>query len=478
MVFSGSVRSTRGTILLVGAVIFLTIFWGLFATSSDSWDLSSSHRTKFAFSHAPSAVPAKSVSPRPSPHAKPDHPGDINVVQYASQLRKFFFEQLWRPSVEPTALHYRPFGAYNWKLPRPPQWNRPLGNDLCIIDLDTRPFDRPGQIFGPEFMTWDNPLGVHGLSLGILNHWLYAKIHGYKYYYVAVSEPADRRSSWKKPPIMAKILKEHDVCLYLDSDAIFPRLDLPFEWLLNYWQLFPGINSLALAVDPDLEPNKDRFGKLFLNTGFIVAQNNPKTYEILDAWQKCPDEGHPYPGCVEFRYNEPGRPTDQGGFGTFVRYNFSDAIKELPCTEANGFPQNDWGCKGQFIRHLWTGKADQIKVDVGEQLPGPYLQLFHQQFRDEQDEFYLTESALMSKGPKAAAKTAQFTKGAQGGGWHAPQHGAEAGNQPPTGSHREAGQEPRTGSEPKTEQSAESRPPEHEPVPGSSEEDPINEENA
>ncbi|EQK97763.1 hypothetical protein G6O67_004827 [Ophiocordyceps sinensis] len=387
MVFNGSVRSTRGAALVLAALICVTLLFGLLSTSSDSRAL-------------PSRTESATAPDSPSPILL----ADSAVGKYATDLRDFFYHQLWKPSIHPASLTYSPFGAYNWTLPRPPRWNRPLGNDLCIIDLDNRPFDQPGQVFGPDVMSWDDSLGVHGLSLGIINHWLYAKIHGYKYYYVAIEDYPDRRSSWKKPPVMAKILKEHDVCVYLDSDAIFPRLDLPFEWLLNYWQLFPEINSLALAVDPDLEGNKDRFGKLYLNTGFIVAQNNPTTYDILDAWQKCPDEDGPYPACVDFRYNAPGQPTDQGGFGTFVRYNFTEHIRELPCVEANGFPQNDWGCKGQFIRHLWTSKSDQIKIDVGEQVPGPYLQLFHQQYMDERDGFYMTESSLMHKGPKAALK--------------------------------------------------------------------------
>ncbi|PHH69162.1 hypothetical protein CDD80_6973 [Ophiocordyceps camponoti-rufipedis] len=357
MVFSRSVRSPRTSFLLVGALVALTLLFCLLFLDRRSW-----------------------VPPR------------------------LFLEQLWQPSVAPTSKHYRPFGAYNWSLPGPPLWRQSLGEDLCIIDLDNRAFDRPGQIFGPDDMTWDKPLGVHGLSVGILNHWIYAKIHGYKYYYVAVDEPADRRSSWKKPSVLARILREHDVCVYIDSDAIFPRLDLPFEWLLNYWQLWPHNTSLALALDPDLENNKDSRGNLYLNTGFIVAQNNVKTYEILNAWNGCPNQGGPfYPECDGFRYNAPGRPTDQAGF-RLVSYKYPDDIVQLPCVEANGFPQNDWGCKGQFLRHLWTGKEDQIKVDVGEQLPGPYLRLFHQQYRREMESFYVLEADLMARGAKAAAK--------------------------------------------------------------------------
>ena len=214
---------------------------------------------------------------------------------------------------------------------------------------------------------------------------------------------------------MSKILKEHDVCVYLDSDAIFHRLDLPAEWLLNYWQLYPENNSLALAVDPDEDYNKDKFGRLNLNTGFIIAQNNPTTYQIFDAWHRCPDEGQPYPECTAFRLNHPGQPTDQAGFGTYVRYNFTDMIRDLPCTEANGYPESDSGCKGLFIRHLWTGKDDQIKVDIGEQLPGPFLAMFHEQYRQEMDTFYMTEKDLLSKGPKAAAKKLPPIRAAEGG---------------------------------------------------------------
>ena len=141
-----------------------------------------------------------------------------------------------------------------------------------------------------------------------------ARIHGYKYYYINTVDPGDRRASWKKPTVISKILKEHDVCIYLDSDAIFHHLNLPFEWLMNYWTLSPDNNAMALAVDPDTEGNKDRYGKLNLNTGFIISQNNPTTYKIMDAWNRCPDDDGPYPGCEVFRKNTPGQPTDQGGF--------------------------------------------------------------------------------------------------------------------------------------------------------------------
>ncbi|PNY23271.1 Uncharacterized protein TCAP_06788 [Tolypocladium capitatum] len=420
LVLGGCVRSTKGTVLLVGAVFFVVAFIGLVFNHLDSWGLPAS--TKPA-SHRVNVVPGHPITPStsnaPAPPLSPPF-SESTAFQHIAELRQFYLKQLRKPSIRPDDKNYRPWGAFDWTLPENPRWTQRMGESLCIIDLDDRPFNESQQIFGPDVMTWDDARNVHGLSLGILNHWLYAKIHGYKYYYVAIDGYKDRRASWKKPSIMSKILREHDVCLYIDSDAIFHRLDLPLEWLLNYWQLYPESNSLAMAVDPDHEWNKDRFNRLYLNTGFIVAQNNPTTYNIFDAWQRCPDEGEPYPECTQFRLNAPGQPTDQGGFGTFVRYSFSESIRELPCMEANGYPESDEGCKGQFIRHLWTGKKDQIKIDVGEQVPGPFLEMFHEQFKEEMDTFYMTEKTLMRKGPKAATKkrpAENMGKGSAKGRW-------------------------------------------------------------
>ncbi|KAK4089010.1 hypothetical protein Purlil1_6443 [Purpureocillium lilacinum] len=429
MIFGGSARSTRGTALIVGAVVFILAFIGLIFNHLDSWHLPATlvatktgeqKHHDFPDTSSPPAnnpdTPLKPATSHAPPPPSPPPFSESTASEHAAELRKFYLKQLRKPSVKPDEPKYKPWGAFDWTLPANPRWKQRMGESLCIIDLDNRPFNESGELFGPEPMSWADPPKVHGISLGILNHWLYAKIHGYKYYYINIGEYPDRRASWKKPPVMSKILKEHDVCLYIDSDAIFHRLDLPMEWLLNYWQLYPDSNSLGLAVDPDNDFNKDRFHKLYLNTGFIIAQNNPTTYKIFDAWQKCPDDGEPYPECTQFRLNAPGQPTDQGGFGTFVRYNFTEHIRELPCTEANGFPESDSGCKGQFIRHLWTGKNDQIKIDVGEQLPGPYLQMFHERFTAERSYYYINEPDLMAKGPKASVKKPPKDEG-KGGSW-------------------------------------------------------------
>lgn len=222
-----------------------------------------------------------------------------------------------------------------------------------------------------------------------------AKIHGYRYYFIETQDFEDRRASWKKPPVMSELLRDHEACIYLDSDAIFRNLGLPFEWLMNYWGLHPEANSLALALDPPEDKNRDKFGKVNLNTGFIVAQNNAKTHEIFDAWRACPDDGGRHPDCVRFRLASPGSPTDQGGFGTYIRYDYPEEIRELKCNEANGFTESRTGCNGQFVKHVWTGKDTWMKASVGAQLPGKFLELFHEAFLDDVPNFYFTEDELM-----------------------------------------------------------------------------------
>lgn len=85
----------------------------------------------------------------------------------------FYFKQLFPPSVSPTAAKYTPSDAFTWDQNNNTLWPESLGEDLCIIDLDNRPLNESGQVFGPDLMSWQTGADVHGLSAGILNHWIY-----------------------------------------------------------------------------------------------------------------------------------------------------------------------------------------------------------------------------------------------------------------------------------------------------------------
>ncbi|KAG5913757.1 hypothetical protein E4U42_000889 [Claviceps africana] len=403
----GYLRSTWSLIALAGSVFFFVVLVGLVFNHLESWQIPVSSRLNADVSSPSPTIVHDTGASQTTTHGSTSDSAAGAASSFSSdshQLRDFYLKQLFKPSIKPDSPNYKPRDAFEWNLTEKARWKQPMRENLCIIDLDNRQFDEQGEVFGPGVLDWGNNNRVHGLSLGLLNHFVYARIHGYKYYYVNIVDPADRRASWKKPAVIAKILKEHDVCLYLDSDAIFYHLDMPFEWLMNFWKLYPDNHSMALAVDPNFSYNKDKFGKLYLNTGFIVSQNNPVTYKIMDDWSKCPDDNGTYPGCDKFRLNWPGQPTDQGGFGTFVRYNYTQHIRELPCNEANGYPQSGSGCNGLFIRHLWSGKDNHLKFDVGQQLPGPFLRLFHEQYVKEKPTFYMEESDLLAHGPSEALR--------------------------------------------------------------------------
>ena len=286
-------------------------------------------------------------------------------------------------------------------------WTESLKERLCIIDFNNGTFSEAGEALAPDGMSWKKHVAsrYEGLSLGMLNHWIYSKIHGYKYYHVQVEELHDRRISWSKPKVLHNILQRHDLCIYIDTDATFARLDLPLEWLLNYWQLDPSIHAMALATDPPNPANLDERGRVYHNTGFIVLHNTPQTFEMLEKWSKCPDEGEPYPQCTRFRNrvytrldkerkNLRVQQTDQAGFGNHVRYDYLESIATLNCTEANGYPLSGTECEGTFIRHFWLGKQNHIKIEMASQAPGRYLELLSAQYRREKEHFWVREAEL------------------------------------------------------------------------------------
>jgi hypothetical protein len=422
----GPIRSNRATLFVLAAIFFLAAFVGLAYNNIESWDLPEGRTKPNAdvtddgtlietpkedSKPAAPAVPEPEKAPEkaPVPEAKPEPESELETkpqvpaveIEDDEALRQWYLKHVMKPTIGVDQSPWSDFGAFDYELPEKKLWTKPLGNNFCIIDIDNRPWDKEGELWSSKLMSWDQDRRqkVHGLSLGILNHWLYSKIHGYKYYFVDFVAPTDRRASWAKPAIIREILKHHDACVFMDSDAVIHHLDIPFEWLMNYWGLHPSTNSFALAYDPKHPNNQDKFGGVYLNTGFIVLQNNKKSYEILDAWEECPEPGGKHPDCVDFRTNRPGKPTDQGGFGTFIRYDFpAPDIISLPCTEANGFPESHSGCEGKFIQHLWTGKKNWIKILIGKQLPGQFLELFHKKFLEEKSSFWIKEKDLKTLG--------------------------------------------------------------------------------
>ncbi len=152
----------------------------------------------------------------------------------------------------------------------------------------------------------------------------------------------------------------HDIVVFLDQDALFRYPALPLEWLLNHWQ-HDAETSLMLAFDPNQDFNTDPHSNLYMNTGFIVAQNSSRTHDLLDAWLRCPT-GADHEGCRRFAYDWPHEQAALMSFVKQIEFTRLSDVRAVPCGEANGSPwtADQHGCRGALVRHLWKeGKGRQ-----------------------------------------------------------------------------------------------------------------------
>ena len=184
-------------------------------------------------------------------------------------------------------------------------------------------------------------------------------------------------------PALASVLPQYDIVVVADADAIFRHLYLPYEFLLNRWGITPQTSfAMPLDVAWDTKSNtslgytNNRFGEVNPNNGFITALNLPRTFEMLHAWNDCPDEPNRFPGCDRFRGHWPA---DQGAFGEYIRYEFgrSTDFHAFSCDDAVGFPWQDSECRGVFIRHFTTWK-DGVKGGVADSVLTPILGMAQQ----------------------------------------------------------------------------------------------------
>lgn len=112
---------------------------------------------------------ATSAIQKASPTEKPEAP---EAPAYAN-VDAFRPEQWIFPAVKPDSPEYAAFGHWPSELPSDsPIWTESLGKRLCIVDLESRSFDKPGELWS-DSMTWNRSSEVHGQSGGILNHWVY-----------------------------------------------------------------------------------------------------------------------------------------------------------------------------------------------------------------------------------------------------------------------------------------------------------------
>ncbi|KAJ5629414.1 hypothetical protein N7528_003071 [Penicillium herquei] len=257
--------------------------------------------------------------------------------------------------------------------PQKPPFTKPLEKEILILDADTRSMNGTGEILNATLVYGTDS----STTMGRLNHYLFAKIHGYDYKFAQVHDPKRRHATWCKVPAIRQELDHYKFIVFLDADTVIPYLHLPLEWLLNYWNIVPE-TLLALARDPIDPINNDDRGRTLLNTGFMIAQQSSRTKELFKAWDECLGETR-YPKCSRWGFNWPH---EQGAFGNFIRYDFngSQDIKVLPCAEANGCPESaHTGCMGRLVRHYWYGK-NLVPAAMQESVLRSFVPRLHEMF--------------------------------------------------------------------------------------------------
>ncbi|KAJ5427664.1 Galactosyl transferase [Penicillium cf. griseofulvum] len=91
-------------------------------------------------------------------------------------------------------------------------------------------------------------------------------------------------TGWTKVTAIKEALRIHRI-----ADAMIHYPNLPLEWLFNYWEITPE-TLVAMALASEAPRNHGWNGHTLLNTGFIIAQQSPRTQELFEAWKTCPAE--------------------------------------------------------------------------------------------------------------------------------------------------------------------------------------------
>lgn len=167
----------------------------------------------------------------------------------------------------------------------------------------------------------------------------------------------------------------------MDADALWNYPEIPLEWLMNHWGITPNL-SLAISTDPPRNRNVN--GDAQSNTGFIIAQQNARTMEMIDTWLDCPT-GKRFPGCERYAW---ARFHEQQAFNDYVRYDFNRSTDYilLPANETNGFAGSDIECEGVFVSHYWSDKS-RPRIGFGNSVMRALAQELNAQLLAEKERF-------------------------------------------------------------------------------------------
>ncbi|KAF2025413.1 hypothetical protein EK21DRAFT_116816 [Setomelanomma holmii] len=339
------------------------------------------------------------------------HPSSRNTsVQANYELGDAIAAVFKSIKVHPTDRYYRDSKGKHFAGANGNQstWTEPLGKRVLIVNVDTRVPTGDNQILNPSGkIDWESvPSSGTGLvSHAIANHYLYSMIHGYDYrYFQAVNMP-DHHATWIKPHIVKDLLPDYDFVVVIDADAVISHPEIPLEWMFNRWGIAKH-TSMALPHDTEefvdgKSISTDSKGVPVLNSGFIIAQNNNVTFEMLEAWGNCTTQVR-YPGCARWKGEWSH---EQRAFSEYIRYDFGKVpgtIVGIPCDDAMGYPnfkaENEAkgnagvsDCNGNFIRHYTLGK-EQVHAGGTGTVAQALAEVLQKNLLSQQDDIIIKET--------------------------------------------------------------------------------------
>lgn len=327
----------------------------------------------FFYAYSSSFVPDATLVKSPTPQ----YPYQHNVSLPADDITmSTVIKALYSPILHPVdAPSFTDDEGQVYKLgPGVPRYREKLGKRVLILDIDSRPLTEKGQLMDKN-LKWGS---MRALSAGMLGHYIYAMIHGYDYQFIRAPDYEARWGTWVKVPMMKEALKTHDYIVFMDSDVMWHYPHIPLEWLMNYWNMTKE-TLVMMSIDPDEPQNYDSKGNRYLNTGFVIAQQSPRTQEMYKSWAECPTEKE-FKGCARWKLDWAH---EQAAFGNYIRYKYDrpEDIKVLPCVEANGAPEaaDRGGCKGIFVRHFWVNKA-LVPKNLADSVMQYFVPRLHQMY--------------------------------------------------------------------------------------------------
>ncbi|OCK73183.1 hypothetical protein K432DRAFT_13642 [Lepidopterella palustris CBS 459.81] len=325
------------------------------------------------------------------------HTSHVKTLSLTDSIRGFY-DALRLPVFAPS---YTDSNGTIYELECDPLWTTSLGKDIIIVDIDTRVPTGFNQVFNNRTMDWERlgdgkymDVDVGLTSEAVLNHYFYAQIHGYDYKFYQAEKIPDHHDSWVKVHGVAELLHEYRFVIFIDADAVIHHLEVPMEWLFNRWNITAN-TSIAMPVDVERDDcvTCDSKGKIMMNTGFIIAQQLDRTFDIFDAWMNCTDEKR-YPGCAEWKT---AWAHEQRAFSDYIRYEFDreEDVKEISCFDANGYPEKpDYvrtNCNGDFVRHHWVFK-DVAKTAIGNSVMQSITEMLQKQILKEKEHIVVNKT--------------------------------------------------------------------------------------